>query len=603
MDFFNIKLIRIKILAGITGILLILFLFVGFGLYSTQSENEKESINLLTEQILKGRSSEISEWLNGCIKELTVLAANPDVKSLNWDLMSDDVIAVADNRKDVYALIDFILPNGSYYTSLHGKEEAPLTDQSYFIDIFKDEKQVSISNPYMSTLLGKPILVIAVPVKNKTGKTIASIAGVFYLTTLSQKVADIKIYENGFSWMVDNKGVVIAHPDDSLTFKLNINDTESEQYDKLISIKESISKTDQGKNSIQLENGESAFTTFTKIPGGSDWTLLISVPDREIYQSVNALLYRIIILFIGIIVSISFIIHFFIQKLVSNKLNKLSAEIEEVADGKLYLEIEDNAEDEIGNITKSLQKLIVKLRENITQIQEAVNEILVGSQKLNQSSIIISDGAAKQSSSSEEISASMEEMVANIEQNTENAKETEKLALSASKRAKKISEVSGSSKLAIDQITNKIAIIDEIATKTNLLSLNAAIEAARAGVHGKSFSVVATEVKKLAENTKVAAEEIENISNNSVKAALKSEQLTIEIVPDIQKNAELVKEITAASIEQNSGAQQVNSAIMQLSEVIQLNASEADNLNASSAKLANLASQLEGFMSFYKLEK
>jgi methyl-accepting chemotaxis protein len=151
------------------------------------------------------------------------------------------------------------------------------------------------------------------------------------------------------------------------------------------------------------------------------------------------------------------------------------------------------------------------------------------------------------------------------------------------------------------QIAGKITIIEEIARQTNLLALNAAIEAARAGEHGKGFAVVASEVRKLAERRQKAAGEITQLSGTSVDVAEKAGELLARILPDVQKTAELVQEISAASREQDAGAAQINRALQQLDQAIQGNASSSEELNGTSEELAQQAAQLQSAVRFFKL--
>ena len=195
----------------------------------------------------------------------------------------------------------------------------------------------------------------------------------------------------------------------------------------------------------------------------------------------------------------------------------------------------------------------------------------------------------------------MEEMSANIRQNADNAKETENIAMQAADNAEKGGEAVEKTVVAMRQIAEKISIIEEIARQTNMLALNAAIEAARAGEHGKGFAVVADAVRKLAERSQTAAGEISNLSVSSVEIAETAGQMLTQIVPDIRKTAELVQEISAASSEQNSGANQINIALQQLDQVIQQNAAAAEEMSSTSEELSAQAEQLKATISFFNV--
>lgn len=255
-----------------------------------------------------------------------------------------------------------------------------------------------------------------------------------------------------------------------------------------------------------------------------------------------------------------------------------------------------------GDLDNALQEMVTNLREIASTIYNGAENVSAASHQVASASQQMSQGAQEQASASEEVSSSMEQMVANIQQNTDNSRETEKIANKAAKDIQVTSEAVSLTVEAITTIAERIAIIEEIASKTDLLALNAAVEAARAGEHGKGFAVVAAEVRKLAERSQKAASEINEISMRTVKSAEESKSLLLNTLPDINKTAELVQEIAAASVEQNTGADQVNNAIQQLSQVTQGNASAAEEMSSNAEELNSQAEELKAAVSYFKLD-
>jgi len=307
------------------------------------------------------------------------------------------------------------------------------------------------------------------------------------------------------------------------------------------------------------------------------------------------------VIFVVINTLIKIFMGIYITNSILKSINGAKVAIDKIAEGDLTKEIEVNSKDEVGNMLLAFRKMTLKLKEVISHVHQSSANITSASEEMNASSQDMTQGATEQAASSEQVSSSMEEMAANIRQNTENAQQTEKIALAAAKDLQSGNEAVMQTLDSMRLIASKITIISEIARQTNILALNAAVEAARAGEHGKGFAVVASEVRKLAERSQEAAEEINQISKNSVDIAENSGKLFEKMVPNIQHTVRLVQEITAASLEQNSGTGQVNEAVQELNQVTQKNASSAEELAASAEELASQASLLNDVIAFFNI--
>ena len=271
-----------------------------------------------------------------------------------------------------------------------------------------------------------------------------------------------------------------------------------------------------------------------------------------------------------------------------------------IADGDLTVDIPLNNGD-TTSLLAAMKTMVEKLSQIIGEVRGAADSLSSASEEVSATAQSMSQASSEQAASVEETSASVEQMSASINQNTENAKVTDGMASQAAKQATEGGVAVKETVSAMKSIAGKIGIIDDIAYQTNLLALNAAIEAARAGEHGKGFAVVAAEVRKLAERSQVAAQEIGQLAGSSVQMAESAGKLLDQIVPAINKTSDLVQEITAASEEQSAGVAQVNTAMNQLNQITQQNASSSEELAATSEEMSGQAAQLQQVMGFFKV--
>lgn len=329
---------------------------------------------------------------------------------------------------------------------------------------------------------------------------------------------------------------------------------------------------------------------------------IIEVIEKNVESETNRLLtFAIFLIIIGAVLSIT--IGLIITKQITQQLGGEPQDVaeisEKISNGDLDFSIA-NVETKTGAI-KSMYLMVQSLQSIIGQINKGSENIASASMQVSSTSVQLAQGANEQAGNIEEMSSTMEEMAVNIQQNADNAMQTEKISIEANKGIKEVSQKSDETVDANKNIAEKISIINDIAFQTNILALNAAVEAARAGTHGKGFAVVAAEVRKLAESSKIAAEEIVSLANKSLNMAQDAGNVMSTTIPQIENTTKLIQEITAANIEQNNGAGQVNIAIQKISSLSQQTASASEELAASSEELSRQAEELKNLVSFFKI--
>ena len=369
-----------------------------------------------------------------------------------------------------------------------------------------------------------------------------------------------------------------------------------EAYDDMMATMEAESLVEEGGEVIVL--GEKAESILM---GLSQHYVATSDEALGSMNTSFSILSIFIVLMSLLVMALSAGVAYILYKSIIEPLQKSVAFAKTIGQGDLTASIEYHQDDEIGQLVQSLSVMASNLKGIVVTIKQNADELVSSGALVRNSSLQLSKGASEQAASAEEVSTSIEEMAANIDQNTENAIETEKITNQTASNIKQSNDLSNEAAHAMKSISEKIGVIGDIAFQTNILALNAAVEAARAGEHGRGFSVVAAEVRKLAERSKHAADEIVGLVKRGMKVSHEAGHKAQMLVPDIERTTLLIKEISAASIEQKTGAEQINMAMQQLNVITQENASSSDELTQGANQLARLADNLKTAVGYFKI--
>ena len=328
---------------------------------------------------------------------------------------------------------------------------------------------------------------------------------------------------------------------------------------------------------------------------------LMKTRNQDFLQS-NQLSQTLIKIGVPVVSVVAAILIIMLSSRITKRMNLIISSIEQFAAGNLAADnIEANFKDEIGKLAASYNEMKNKTATLIEGILKSKNKVAQSVKIMLNESEQLSANTTQLASAIEEISASLEEITATVEQNNQNAAKTDKIASDSYEIANSGNKAFINVANTMDAIAKEITIVEEIARQTNLLSLNAAVEAARAGEHGKGFSVVAGEIKKLADRSQGSSKNIIDLTSENIKVTEIAKERIGKIAPNTKETAKLIQQIAIASDEQSNGLNQISVSMAELNQISQSNAGHSEKFNDVAQELSSNMEKLSNNLLVFRL--
>ncbi|WP_417594410.1 methyl-accepting chemotaxis protein [Oceanospirillum sp.] len=618
--------------------IIILMCGLTFWIYS-EIKSETSDIMLHSgEQVAEGHAAEVSAILAGLQEEVSMLASTPMLSSERREQAIQKWFSGNLKEIKLAEMIFFVDTQAqATYLARNGKTgQAKLSERQYVKDLLSGKSELILTNPIVSKATQKPVSVIAKSVRDDNGKIAGILAITVTLEMLSQITENIDLTDGSYAWIADGTGLLVAHPSEKARMSINVTDADKKGFTGLNQHGKRMVAGEKGTGEILNIQGKPVTMIFSPIKNTPGWTFGVSVPTAELYATANRLstllviiMLAVLVIIIGLVVMASFSLAKPIQRLVN------AMEVVTSDDSGINARLKASGPREIQAVTVSFNQFMEKLGQSVDRIIGIAGDLTQSSHTLEKTGSTLNQQVAAQAQEMDQVASAANQLTSTFEGVAQSAQQASDESIRVKEQAgkghkalmhnqKQIASLSDRISAAAqelqqlhhssEQIGEVLDSITGIAEQTNLLALNAAIEAARAGEHGRGFAVVADEVRTLSEQTRKSTEKTQSVIQElrglivhaigtmdagakeaveTVERSKEAEQALTDIQQAVSQLEQMNLQIASATEEQQATMVEVNDNMGHLAEAVVILRDETQQISQQSASMANAGQQME----------